>query len=91
MSKANSIPQKPLVLGVDLGGSKILTAVVNRQGEMVSRDHSITPAARGPNAVIQALLESTERPLSQAGIAAAQLDALGHGAPGLSHAETGVV
>jgi len=80
-----------LVLGVDLGGSKILTAVVNIEGEMLSRDHSITPAAKGPEAVIQAMLESAERALSQAGIAAAELEAICIGAPGLSSPETGVL
>jgi len=33
-----------LILGVDLGGTKILTAVTNPQGKVLSRDHSITPA-----------------------------------------------
>jgi len=80
-----------LVLAVDLGGSKILTAVVNVKGEMLSRDHSITPAAKGPEAVIQAILESAERVLNQAGIAATELEAICIGAPGLSNPETGVV
>jgi len=83
--------KKPLVLGVDLGGSKILTAVVNGQGKMLSRDHSITPAAKGPDAVIQAILESTDRALNHAGITAGQLEAVCIGAPGLSNPETGVV
>jgi len=48
----------PLILGVDLGGTKILTAVTNSQGKMLSRDHSITPAQKGHEAVIQSILES---------------------------------
>jgi predicted NBD/HSP70 family sugar kinase len=35
-----------LALGIDLGGTKILTAVVNPRGEMLARDHSVTPAAQ---------------------------------------------
>ncbi len=81
----------PLVLGVDLGGSKILTAVVNVKGEMRSRDHRRTPASRGPEAVIQALLDSMERALKQAGIAAAELEAISIGAPGFSSPETGII
>ncbi len=91
VSKGKSITKAPLVLGVDLGGSKILTAVVNRQGKIVSRDHSITPAARGPDAVIKAMLESIARALSQASLTATQLEAISIGAPGLSNPETGVV
>jgi len=91
VSKNKSIPPKPLVLGLDLGGSKISTAVVNRQGEMLSRDHSLTPAARGPEAVIKAMVESMSTALSRASLTTAQLEAISIGAPGLSNPETGVV
>jgi len=81
----------PLVLGVDLGGTKILTAVVDSQGKLLSRDHSVTPAARGPEAVIQAIVESAERSVTQAGMEASELAAVGIGAPGLSNPETGIL
>jgi glucokinase len=80
-----------LVLGVDLGGSKILSAVVNGEGRMLSRDHSLTPAARGPEAVTQAILASVCTALDQAGIVGTELAGIGIGAPGLSNPETGVV
>jgi predicted NBD/HSP70 family sugar kinase len=47
-----------LILGVDLGSTKILTTVTNPQGKMLSRDHSITTAKKGRKAVIQSILES---------------------------------
>jgi glucokinase len=81
----------PLLLGVDLGGTKILTAAVNTEGKMLSRDHSVTPAALGPEAVIQAMLDSTGRALAQAGLATADLSAIGVGAPGLSNPEAGIL
>ena len=81
----------PLVLGIDLGGSKILTAVVNSKGDILSRDHNITPAAKGPEAVIQVILESIKRTLNQVSIKTAELEAICLGAPGLSNPETGVV
>jgi len=80
-----------LILGIDLGGTKILTAVVNAQGKMLSRDHSITPAKEGQEAVVKSILESTSRALGQAHIAAADLVAIGLGAPGLSNPETGIL
>lgn len=82
---------KPLILGVDLGGTKILTAVVDPTGKMVSRDHSVTPASRGPEAVVQAILDSADRALSQAGIRSTDLYTIGVGAPGLSDPGTGVL
>lgn len=80
-----------LALGIDLGGSKILTAVVNARGKMLSRDQSITPVAKGQDAVIQAIIQSAGRALKQAGTVASKLAAVGVGAPGLSNPETGVL
>jgi glucokinase len=80
-----------LALGVDIGGTKILTAVVDSDGKILSRDHSLTLATRGPEAVIETLLESTGRVLKQAGITSAELRVIGLGAPGLSDPETGVL
>jgi len=80
-----------LILGVDLGGSKILTAVVNSRGEMLSSDESITPAQKGHEAVIQSILESAHRALEQADVAISELTAIGIGAPGLSNPETGIL
>ncbi len=82
---------EPLSLGIDLGGTKILTAVATAQGKMLSRDHSVTPATKGQEAVVQSILESIGRALEQAGIAAPQLSAIGVGAPGLSNPETGIL
>jgi len=78
-------------LGIDLGGTKILTAVADAQGKMLSRDHSITPAKGGPDAVIKSILDSMSRVLTQAGITADSLAAIGIGAPGLSNPETGIL
>lgn len=79
------------VLGIDLGGTKILTAVVGAGGAMLSRDHSITPAARGVQAVIDAIVESARRSLEAADVAPGDLAGAGIGAPGLSNPETGVL
>jgi len=80
-----------LALGIDLGGTKILTAVANTKGEMLSRDHSITPAREGQQAVVRSIIESVDRAFDQAYISAADLAAIGIGAPGLSNPETGIL
>jgi glucokinase len=80
-----------LILGVDLGGSKILTAVISSQGEMLSRDHSVTPARKGHEAVIQYIVESAHRALEQANVDISALTAIGIGAPGISNPETGIL
>ncbi|MFC1913991.1 ROK family protein [Chloroflexota bacterium] len=80
-----------LVLGIDLGGTKILTVVTSPNGKILSRDHSITPASEGQEAVVKSIVESAGRSLGQAGITAAALSVIGIGAPGLSDPDTGVV
>jgi len=80
-----------LALGIDLGGTKILTAVASAEGKMLSRDHSITPAKEGQEAVVKSILESVGRALDQANIVVADLTAIGVGAPGLSNPETGIL
>ena len=60
--------RQALILGIDLGGTKILTAVTNAQGKMLSRDHSVTPAKEGQQAVVKSILESIGRALEQAQI-----------------------
>jgi glucokinase len=82
---------RSFVVGVDLGGTKILSSVISSDGEICSRDLRMTPAAQGPDAVIRAVLESAGQALDLAGVDSSALEAIGVGAPGLSNSETGVV
>jgi glucokinase len=80
-----------LTLGIDLGGSKILTAVVDSRGEMLSSDESMTPATKGREAVIQSILDSVHSALKQAGVALSEICAVGVGAAGISDPEAGIL
>ncbi len=80
-----------LVLGIDLGGTKILTAVIDPGGQMLSRDHSVTPASKGQDAVMRAVFESVRRALEEAELGMDDLAAIGVGAPGPSNPETGIL
>jgi glucokinase len=87
MSKSSDIK----TLGIDIGGTKILTAVVNAEGKILSRDRGVTPAEEGHEAMVKSVLESVSRALGQARLTAADLLAVGLGAPGLSNPETGIL
>jgi glucokinase len=80
-----------LTLGIDLGGSKILTAVVNPRGEILSSDESITPATKGHEALIQFILDSAHRVLKQASVALSEIYAIGVGVAGISNPEAGIL
>jgi glucokinase len=80
-----------LSLGIDLGGTKILTAVSNTAGKILSCDLRPTPAKEGQVAVVKSILDSVGRTLDQAQITAVNLAVVGVGAPGLSNPETGIL
>ncbi|OGN96676.1 MAG: hypothetical protein A2Z77_01430 [Chloroflexi bacterium RBG_13_51_36] len=80
-----------LTLGIDLGGSKILTAVVDTRGEMFSNDESATPATKEREALIQSILDSADRALKQANVAMSRICAIGVGAAGISNPEAGIL
>lgn len=82
---------EPIILGIDLGGTKILTAVVTTRGNILSKDYCVTPVAGGKEAVIRAILKSGDRALKQADMKVAELRAIGVGVAGLSNPETGIL
>jgi glucokinase len=80
-----------LVLGIDLGGSKILAAVVTHQGRVVSSHESVTPATEGRDVVIQRIVDSARAALDEAHVAASEISAVGIGAAGISNPEAGIL
>ena len=80
-----------LILGIDLGGSKILTAVVKSRGEMLSSDESTTRATEGQEIVIQSILDSAHSAMKQASCTISEISAIGIGAPGISNPEAGIL
>lgn len=86
-----SSKKKQWFLGVDLGGSKILTAVVNPQGKILSHDYRATQAEKGAEAVIREILNSAGSVVKQVGMDIRDINAIGIGAAGFSNPETGVI
>ncbi len=78
-------------LGIDLGGTKILAAVVDPSGGILARDQIATPATEGTPAIIQAMVTAASRATSQVGMTMADITAVGIGAAGLSSPEAGIL
>lgn len=78
------------VVGVDLGGTKILTALVDLRGSVAGRVREATPQT-GPDAVVEVIVGSVRRLLTDAGIDAAAIRGVGVGAPGPADPASGVV
>ena len=80
-----------LILGIDLGGSKTLAAVVDARGRVVSSHETVTPAAQGREAVIGCVVDSTHIALQQAKLTISEISAVGIGAAGISNPEAGIL
>jgi glucokinase len=79
------------LLGIDIGGSKILTAVTNPSGEIISSDYTITPAQEDVGKIIDELIASIHRSVDGAKLKMEDIAAIGIGAPGISNPDSGIV
>jgi glucokinase len=80
-----------LFIGIDLGGTKIGTALVDAEGKILARDLRKTQAAEGLQAVVDRMVDAASRVMIQAGVATSQVTAIGIGAPGPIDVKAGLV
>ncbi len=74
------------VVGIDLGGTKILSVCLDAELNIVGKDYRETQAEGGPDAVIARMVES-----AHAAAAGKELRAIGVSAPGPINPEHGIV
>jgi glucokinase len=82
---------EPLVLAIDLGGTKIMVAVVGKGGSIVAQDYSQTLAVEGPEAVMARLISAANRAVGLAGVRMRQLAGVGLAVAGVLDTRNGVV
>jgi glucokinase len=70
------------VLGIDLGGTKILAAAIDKDGHVLSRSKRKTKAQRGPGEALDRMAECARDAARAAGLEMADIVAAGVGAPG---------
>jgi len=70
------------VVGVDLGGTKIYAAVIDKKGKIHGTSRIKTRAEEGFNAVIDRLFDCTMQAVNNSGITLAEIGAVGLGSPG---------
>ena len=80
-----------VIVGVDLGGTNVKTAVVSTGRELLAKDSRLSEAAGGPEAVMDTMEQSVRDVLAEAGQSLEQVLAVGFGAPGPMNWQTGVV
>jgi glucokinase len=79
------------VLAVDIGGTKILTALFSAGGKMLAKNTSPTMAKEGVSAVIERLISAIDTILIQNSIIPSQLDGIGIACAGGIDTGRGVV
>lgn len=77
--------------GIDLGGTKIQTAIVDAGGEVVGQARQPTPTSGGPQDVAEAMTAGLREAAKEAGVETAELAGVGVGSPGDADEKTGVV
>ncbi|MCG1011334.1 ROK family protein [Tepidanaerobacter sp. GT38] len=80
-----------LVVGLDLGGTKIATCVMNEDGEILKKVTLSTLAHEGPDAVIGRIIESIYDVIRLANINKEDILAIGVGVPGPLDSEKGLI
>jgi glucokinase len=78
-------------LGIDLGGAKILSSVLDDEANILSRSKKKTKAEGGAEDVIGRIVDVARKALDKSGIAIKKIDCIGVGAPGPLDPVGGVV
>lgn len=82
---------KDYVVGVDLGGTKILAGVFDGKLNCLGRSKLSTKAGRGPNAVIERIARCVQDAVDECDLEMKNIAGVGIGAPGASDPTTGRV
>ncbi|PRX28625.1 glucokinase [Orenia metallireducens] len=83
--------QKEYVVGVDLGGTKILTAVADLEGNILARVRKDTEAKKGKEVVIQKIKDTVYEAVQEVGIELSQVKGIGLGVPGPVDIKKGII
>ncbi|WP_162909418.1 ROK family protein [Aggregatilinea lenta] len=79
------------MLGIDLGGTKILAAVVDHEGRVIGSAKRKTHAVRGVDEVIDRIARTARDAVADAHLEMSQIWAVGIGAPGVADYSAGVI
>ncbi len=79
------------VLAVDVGGTKILAAIISNRGQVIARSYFLTLADEGPQLVIERIFSAIDHILRQINIDLSQLDSISIAAAGAIDLKKGLI
>ncbi|MBU0560951.1 MAG: ROK family protein [Bacteroidetes bacterium] len=82
---------KEFIISVDLGGTKILTAMLNKNKEIIERVKLATDISKGAANVVKSIAESVKQLLEKTGKTQNEIIAISMGVPGTVDPHTGII
>lgn len=82
---------RKLILGVDLGGTKIATALATAEGEILTRGYCPTLGEAGSQDIIGSILRTIEETMSLGKVRVSQLLGIGIAAAGIIDSDKGMI
>ena len=83
--------QRKLLPAVDLGGSKIIAALVSPQGEVIDREYTATLAEEGAEAVIRRIVSAIDNIIAKANLTRSYFSTIVIAAAGAIDVEKGLI
>jgi len=83
--------RKDLIITIDLGGTKILSALINSKNQIIGKVKLPTEVEKGKRYIIKNIVESIEQLKIEKGITDKEIKAVCLGVPGIVNPHTGVI
>ena len=83
--------KKEFVITVDLGGTKILSALINNKNEIVDRIKVPTDSKKGADYLVECIAKSVNEMIKNNKISQKKIRALAMGVPGTVNPESGII
>jgi len=82
---------EPPVLAIDMGGTKVITAIISGEGQVVARDYHLTLADEGVQAVINKVFSAVDHLLDTTDMSLSQLHGISIAAAGAIDTRRGLI
>jgi glucokinase len=83
--------KKEFVITIDLGGTKILSALINKKKQIVDRIKTPTDSTKGSDFIVESIAKSVRELLKKTGIGEKKIRAIAMGVPGTVNPESGII
>ncbi|MBQ4101147.1 MAG: ROK family protein [Oscillospiraceae bacterium] len=78
-------------LGIDLGGTRIKTGIVNENLEIIGKSVCLTNCPRSAEAIVDDIVNTARIATNNASISLNQIECIGIGVPGTANRKTGII